>query len=121
VSKQEGRKVGHVAEEFLRWLWMWGDADSTVCLMIALANRLPSADLVVVGDFLMEEGTRRARVVNGEKTNTYPKKPRRDTMCPYCEQEIDETTCWCGDAIAPNRPHDNHSPVPMGCVCRDTL
>lgn len=36
--------------------------------------------------------------------------------CSGCGQEVDETTCWCGDAIPPSG-HDNHIALPMGCKC----
>lgn len=36
--------------------------------------------------------------------------------CPYCNQEIDPDTCWCGDEIK-HSPYAGHSPVPMGCSC----
>ena len=39
------------------------------------------------------------------------------TLCGSCHQEIDETTCWCGERIGDGKRHGEHDPVPMGCVC----
>jgi hypothetical protein len=42
---------------------------------------------------------------------------RRPSVCPGCNQEIDPTTCHCGEDIRPGIVHDNHYPVPQGCNC----
>lgn len=38
------------------------------------------------------------------------------TLCVGCGQEIDETTCHCGEPMS-HGPHDNHDPIPAGCNC----
>lgn len=38
-------------------------------------------------------------------------------ICAGCLKPIDPSVCYCGETIATNRIHDNHSPVPMGCDC----
>lgn len=36
-------------------------------------------------------------------------------FCKECGQEIDTDWCHCGDSI--NHRFDNHSGIPMGCIC----
>jgi len=43
--------------------------------------------------------------------------PTQVITCGGCHQEIDPGVCWCGDDIRPGVVHDNHYPIPMGCVC----
>lgn len=40
-------------------------------------------------------------------------------VCPGCDHEIDEETCWCGEDSASHNQRSGHSPVPMGCRCHD--
>lgn len=55
----------------------------------------------------MSEGV---RVVNLGWLGTLP-------ICPYCKNEIDPDSCWCGSGKS-GHPYDlGHSFVPMGCDC----
>tara|TARA_R110000824_G_scaffold12226_7_gene53642 strand:- start:57076 stop:57264 length:189 start_codon:yes stop_codon:yes gene_type:complete len=37
--------------------------------------------------------------------------------CPECDQYIDPYTCYCGAAIKDHGYFDNHSGIPIGCIC----
>lgn len=41
------------------------------------------------------------------------------SICEGCGEEVDLETCHCGDPM--DGYHDNHAPIPMGCVCGKAL
>jgi hypothetical protein len=40
-----------------------------------------------------------------------------DIICPTCKHIIDPDVCWCGNETKNHTISDNHSPIPMGCIC----
>lgn len=46
-----------------------------------------------------------------------PKSAPRPTRCSYCENDISDESCWCGDDLEHDAWNHGHTPVPMGCVC----
>lgn len=65
-------------------------------------------------DWLEPDHCRRAAMIH----RRLMARSRHRDLCSGCGKEIDESTCWCGDAIDKRGTwHDNHPPVPMGCEC----
>lgn len=43
--------------------------------------------------------------------------PPRPTRCTYCDNEISDESCWCGEGLDHDAWSSGHAPVPMGCTC----
>lgn len=46
-----------------------------------------------------------------------PETVEKRLVCSGCNQEIDEDTCHCGEAVSAHNQGSGHSPVAMGCEC----
>jgi len=57
------------------------------------------------------------KAANEERNVNGKYMPTPETICTYCHQEVDLTTCGCGSPMEDHGILDGHSAVPMGCDC----